>query len=288
MYFIVKYRYSFDCKRKQSIIESWKFMNHRDKKYRRILEFDISRALQYGEFEIYLQPQVNVSSKKIIGFEALLRWKHPHFGMLEPGQFLSVITYQKIKEEIDYYVFERVCALLYRRFCEGKKLFTVSCNFIREHFMKPDFVKKIQNIREKYGIPPQYLVLEIVEGKAFSFEGIVQRNVDELNRLGYPICLDDCGAGNSTMSDLLFRSITHIKIDKKVIDQIDHENVQILVNGLCSIANQLSCKTVCEGVETWEQLEIAKRCGVEVIQGFYFYHPMDIAKAEHLYDTAYA
>lgn len=263
-------------------------MNIRDKKYQKILELGISKALKYGEFEIYLQPQVYAASGEIIGFEALLRWKHPIFGILEPAQFMPVITFQKTKEEIDYYVFEKACALLHRRFCEGKKLFCISCNFIREHFMKPDFVHRLQEIRKKYYISPEYLVLEIVEGKAFPFGGIVQRNVDELNRLGYPICLDDCGADNSTLSDLLFHSITHIKIDKKVTAQIDHENVQILVNGLCSIAHKLSCKTVCEGVETLEQVEIVKRCGVEVIQGFYYYHPMNTTKAEHLFDTAYA
>lgn len=255
---------------------------------KRLLELDIYRALKYGELDIYLQPQVHVQSRKIVGFEALVRWIHPVMGILEPKQFLPLITLQKTKEEIDYYVFEKACALLHRRFCEGKKLFCISCNFIRGHFVKNDFIQILQKIREKYRIPAEFLALEIVEGKAFAIEAIVQKNVEELNHLGYHVCLDDCGSEESTLSDLMFHNITHIKIDKKVTDQINHENVQILVNGLCSIAQRLCCGTVCEGVETLEQLEIAKRCGVEVIQGFYFYHPMDIAKAEHLYDTAYA
>ena len=153
--------------------------------------------------------------------------------------------------------------------------------------MKFDFVTDIQKIREKYQVPARYLALEIMEGQAFAYEGIVQRNVEELNRLGYPVYLDDCGAEDSTISDLMFHSITHIKIDKKIIDQIDRENVQVLLHGLCSIAHRLSCKTVCEGVETREQLELAKRCGVDTIQGFYFYHPMNVANAEILFD-AYA
>lgn len=268
--------------------ESQMNMGNEDYYDKRLFEFDIYRALKYGEFDIYLQPQVHVQSRKIVAFEALVRWIHPVMGLLEPKQFLPMITLQKIKEEIDYYVFEKACALLHRRFSEGKKLFCISCNFIRGHFIKTDFIQTLQKIREKYGIPTKFLALEIVEGKAFTFESIVQKNVEELNRLGYHVCLDDCGAEDSTLSDLMFHNITHIKFDKKITNQINHENVQILVNGLCSIAQRLCCKTVCEGVETSEQLEIAKRCGVEVIQGFYFYHPMDIAKAEQLYDAAYA
>lgn len=261
-------------------------MNHENNK--KFLDLDIVRALKNEELDIYLQPQVHVESGKIVGFEALVRWMHPALGLLEPKQFLPRIKLQKTKEQLDYYVFEKACALLHRRFCEGKELFCISCNFVREHFIKLDFVNIIQKIRIKYYIPAKYLSLEIVEGRAFFFDAIVQKNVEELKRLGYLVCLDDCGADNSTLSDLLFHSISHIKIDKKVTDKIKLENVQILVNGLCSIAHRLSCGTVCEGVETVEQMELVKICGVDVIQGFYFYHPMNIAKAEYLYDTAYA
>lgn len=259
-------------------------MNY-EEEYGQLFEVDICWALELGELEIYLQPQVDVINRKIVGFEALVRWHHPVLGLLEPGQFLPQITFSKIREEIDYYVFEKVCALLHRRICQGKQLFCVSCNFIRGHFIKPDFVQIIQKIREKYQIPPRFLSLEIVEGKAFISEEIVQKNVEELHRIGYLVCLDDCGADNSTLSDLLFHSITHIKIDKKVIEHITNENVQILVNGLCKIAHRLSCETVCEGVETLEQMELVSNCGVQVIQGYYFYHPMTIPKAEYLYDT---
>lgn len=254
----------------------------------KFLDLDIVRALKHDEFEIYLQPQVHVESGKIVGFEALVRWRHPTMGILEPKQFLPRIALQKTKEQLDYYVFEKACALLHRRFCEGKELFCISCNFIREHFVKFDFVNIIQKIRIKYYIPSKYLSLEIVEGKAFFFDAIVQKNVEELKRLGYLVCLDDCGADNSTLSDLLFHSISHIKIDKKVTDKIKLENVQILVNGLCRIAHRLSCDTVCEGVETVEQMELVKYCGVDIIQGFYFYHPMETAKAESLYDQVSA
>lgn len=249
------------------------------------LASDIRTALVNDEFEVYLQPQVNARGGAIDGFEALVRWRHPVRGVLEPSQFLPMMQILKLKEQLDYLVFEKVCAFLYRRMSEGKKLFCISCNFVREHFVKNDFVSDIQKIRNKYNIPAKYLALEIEEGQAFTCEGVVQHNVEELSHLGYPVYLDDCGADNFTISDLLFHSITHIKIDKKIVDQIQKENVRILLHGICTIAHQLSCKTVCEGVETEEQLALVKQCGVDVIQGFYFYRPMNIAKAEILYDA---
>lgn len=248
---------------------------------------DIQEALNNDEFKIYLQPLVSAENERIDSFEALLRWQHPVKGVLEPTEFMPLIKVSALKEQLDYMVFEKVCAFLQQRLHAGKKMFCISCNFVREHFMKFDFVSEIQKIRRKYQVPAKYLALEIMEGQAFAYEGIVQRNVDELNRLGYPVYLDDCGAENSTISDLMFQSITHIKIDKKIIDQIERENVQVLLHGLCSIAHRLSCKAVCEGVETKEQLELAKRCGVDTIQGFYYYHPMNVANAEILFD-AYA
>lgn len=261
-------------------------MNNLEKR-EKTLAYDIQDALKKDEFKIYLQPLISVDNERIDGFEALLRWQHPVKGVLEPTEFMPLIKTPSVKEQLDYMVFEKVCAFLQHRLQDGKKMFCISCNFVREHFMKFDFVTDIQKIREKYQVPARYLALEIMEGQAFAYEGIVQRNVEELNRLGYPVYLDDCGAENSTISDLMFHSITHIKIDKKIIDQIDRENVQVLLHGLCSIAHRLSCKTVCEGVETREQLELAKRCGVDTIQGFYFYHPMNVANAEILFD-AYA
>lgn len=259
-------------------------MKKREEYYRETL-MDIQNALKNDEFKIFLQPQVNVSNGFISGFEALVRWEHPQKGMLEPADFLSLFYTVGFMEQLDYLVFEKVCALLQKRSREGKGLFCVSCNFVRSHFMKTDFVANVQKIREKYQIPARYLAVEIMEGQAFSQEEIVQKNVEELNRLGYPVYLDDCGADKSTLSDLLFHSITHIKIDKKIVDQIEQENVQILLNGLCDIAHRLSCQTVCEGVETQKQLELARKCGVDAIQGFYFYQPMNAANAEVLFDA---
>lgn len=249
------------------------------------LEADMKKAWKRDEFEVYLQPQMRADDWKITGFEALIRWRHPTRGILMPQQFMDTARDLELIEQLDYMVFEKVCAFLHKRYEEGKTLFCISCNFDREHFQKSDFVGIVQKIRNRYHIPTKYLAIEMLEGSTFARERLVQKNVQELNELGYQVYLDDCGAINSNIGDLMFHSITHLKIDKNMIDNIERENVQILLQGLCSIAHRLIYTVVCEGVETPRQFELVKKCGVDVVQGFYFYEPMDISHAEILYDA---
>lgn len=250
-----------------------------------VSETDVQNAWRNDEFEIFLQPQVNAINRNIEGFEALIRWVHPVHGILEPSDFLPIIKGSQMIECLDYLVFEKVCAFLHRRHEEKKKLFCISCNFERDHFIKKDFIHTLETIRKRYQISAKYLAIEILEGESFAEEQLVQANVAELNLLEYPVCLDDCCAHNSVMSDLMIHSISCIKIDKKLIDHIEQEHVQILLHGLCGIAHRLSYMVICEGVETRRQLELVKKCGADMIQGFYFYRPMSVYRAEGLYDT---
>lgn len=245
---------------------------------------DLEQALHRDEFEIYLQPQVNVVTCRIEGFEALIRWQHPSLGILRPGEFFMEADELKVKGQLDFLVFDKACAFQYKRLYERKEMFCISCNFSREHFTETDFVEVLEQIRGRYRVPPEYFAIEILEGTAFSREYRIQENVERLRKMGYGVCLDDCGADNSTMADLLLESITEIKIDKKLVDHIEQQNVQILLEGISFIAGKMGYKVVCEGVETKRQYELVMKCGIHVMQGFYFYRPMSTAKAEILYE----
>ena len=266
------------------MLEKWLKRKERKKQKKSYMALEIKNALKRDEFEIFLQPQVSVRSEDITGFEALIRWRHPQKGILNPGVFMPIIYALELGESLDYLVFMKVCAFLQKRQKEQKKLFRISCNFVREHFMKEDFVKKLFEICKEYEVSPRYLAVEILEGSGVLKEEIVQENIAKLHALGFEVYLDDCGAENSNMGDLIFHSITHIKIDKKLIDYVEREHVQILLQGLCTIAHKLSYQVVCEGVETQKQLEIVKKCGADFVQGFYFYRPMQAVHAGILYD----
>ncbi|MDO4276937.1 MAG: EAL domain-containing protein [Eubacteriales bacterium] len=248
------------------------------------MEMELENAWKNDEFQVFLQPQVEVESGSIGGFEALIRWEHPTRGILEPQEFLPAMKGLCMIERLDYLVFEKVCSFLDSRIKERKELFSVSCNFVREHFEKADFADIVEDIRLRFQVPAEFLAVEITEGEAFADEETVQRNVGRLKELGYPVYLDDYGADKSTFGDLMFHSISHIKVDKKLIDHIEQENVCVLLQGLCDIAHRLAYQVVCEGVENKGQYEAAKKCGVDIIQGFYFFHPMKISKAVNLFD----
>ncbi|MDO5337989.1 MAG: EAL domain-containing protein [Eubacteriales bacterium] len=250
----------------------------------RKLEPEAKKLLIEGELLVYLQPQINIETSCIEGFEALIRWKHPEKGILRPEHFLETAKELHLINFMDFMVFEKVCLFLKKRMDEHKELFHISCNFVREHFEREEFPAQLLKICEKTGVPAEYLAIEIVEGHAFEEEAAVQRTVTKLKECGFFVYLDDYGAKNSAFRDLMIHSISHVKLDKSIADNIEQEHVQVLTQGLCRIAHRLSYSVVCEGVETKQQLGLVRKCGVDIVQGFYYYKPMDMKAAELLYD----
>lgn len=249
------------------------------------LTYDLKKAWIRNEFDILLQPQIEADSRRIAGFEALLRWRHPRKGIILPEDFLPVAEELDLTRRLDYLVFDKVCAFLHKRLEDHKELFCVSSNFARAHFFEKDFVLRLEKIRNKYQIPARYLAIEMLEGSSFADVDLVQEVVMELKARGYSVYLDDCGGADFNVGDLMLQNVTHIKIDKHVVDKINQENVQVLLRGLCAMIHRMSYKVICEGIETLEQLNLAKKLGVDMIQGYYFYKPMNLLRAEVLYDV---
>lgn len=250
------------------------------------LRINLQEAVQKDQIEIYLQPQIGTRDHCIKGFEALIRWKHPLWGTLGPQDFFPEASSLHMIEQFDFLVFDKVCALQHKRLLERKNLFRIACNFSRKAFAEIDFVEAMEQLRSRYKVPARYLAIEILEGSAFSREYRIQKNVKKLSELGYAICLDDCGADNATMSDLTLENIAQIKLDKKLTDHIEQRNVRILLEGICSIAHKMPYEVVCEGVETRRQFELIRDCDVDVVQGYYFYHPLQVEDAEKLFENS--
>ena len=248
----------------------------------RISEF--ARAWKNDEFVIFLQPQIYSTNREIVGFESLVRWNHPTKGIVGPGMFMDIVEALEVSKEFDYMIFDKVCQILYKRMKEGKQMFTISCNFAREHFLQDDFVEVLDKIRRKYNISSRYLAIELLEGKKFEDESKAQDTINHLNRTGYKVYLDDCGADSFCMDDLLFGNISHVKIDKRIVDNIEHSEMQDMLESLCSLAHAFNRTIVCEGVETLRQMELVRRCGADIIQGYYYYKPMAAAKAIAIFD----
>ncbi|MEG0368700.1 MAG: EAL domain-containing protein [Hungatella sp.] len=244
----------------------------------RTLESGMASSLRNEEFVVYLQPKVELTSKRIAGAEALVRWQHPERGLIPPDQFIPLFENNGFVVNLDFYVLEKVCQLLKRWKQEDRKLFTISVNLSRRHLFHSDTVKNLLNIVEKYDVDPQLIEVELTES-AFDNCDIqaITTLFDELHSHGFTVSVDDFGAGYSSLSLLKDLPIDVLKIDKSLFDcnqSCKTEKIEILLESIISLSRSLHIRTVSEGVETEEQVNLLIRLGCDLVQGYYFSKPM--------------
>lgn len=242
------------------------------------IEKDMHRAMDEGEFEAYYQSKVDVTTGKVIGAEALVRWKHKEKGLISPGEFVPVFEKNRFIIEVDFCVFEQVCSLQAERLAEGVIPFPVSCNFSRLHLSQPGFVDRLMEVVDRYHVPPEYLELEITETVATGdfdfFVGIVQI----LKEKGFLISIDDFGSGYSSIQLLYKLPIDVLKFDRvMVVDREQNENKieRELTRSIVNICRKHQIKVICEGVETIEQQHFVESCyDCRYIQGYLYSRPV--------------
>ena len=247
------------------------------------VEADMYRALENGEFIPWYQPQYDLKTEQIVSVEALVRWIHPQKGVLYPDYFIPLFERKGFITKMDLCMFERVCQDLKIWITQGYPVVTAACNFSRLHFAKEGLAKDLAAMADRYGIPHEYLEIEITESALMENS---QNIITELNRLrecGFTVAIDDFGVGYSSLGLLSDVPADVLKIDRGFInrDMTDRKNVMI-VRGIVNIANILHLKTICEGVETYEQKELLKSIGCEQAQGYYYAKPMEREKLEKL------
>lgn len=234
---------------------------------------EVLRGLENDEFIIFLQPQVNAATEQIMGFEALARWQHEN-NLITPYFFSNLIEEIGKEIEFDYLIFEKTCQIVIEMKLYEKHI--ISCNFSRKQFVQSDFVDRLNKIRKQYKLPAKCFGIEILEGEEFSDPITVQKTISKLAKIGYKIHLDDCFSEAASKADLHLKDVTHIKIDKSLTDNINNIEVQKLLRAVCEAAQKDNKSVICEGVETSEQAELVKKCGVNMIQGYFYYKPMPV------------
>jgi len=239
------------------------------------LENELRRAIMRDEFSVFYQPQVNLKSGKIIGVEALIRWKHPKLGMVPPIKFIPVAEEIGLISEIGQWVLKRACTEMTQMRKERLDILNLSINLSANQFMEGDLVEKIASTLYETGFPPENLELEITESL---FVEDVENVVDVLNIFsaqGIRISMDDFGTGYSSLSYLKKFPINTIKVDRSFVKDIasDKDDASIVIATI-QMAHSLSLDIVAEGVETEEQLEFLLSQKCDKIQGFYFSRPL--------------
>ena len=211
--------------------------------------------------------------------EALIRWNHPEEGMIYPSDFIPLFEKNGMICRLDFYVFEKVCRLLQKRQQEHKAVFPVSVNFSRIHLKEENmaFVEKIVFLKEKYQIPDGILEIEMTESIMIEDAQlpIIKEQIDAFHKHGIICSLDDFGFGFSSLGILKSLDVDVIKLDRKFFME-ENEKTWFIVSNFIALAHGLGIKTVAEGIETKEQVEILKKADCDMIQGYFYGKPMAI------------
>lgn len=239
------------------------------------IEGCLRNALNNDEFTLHYQPQVCLSSNKIVSVEALLRWKSPELGYVTPSEFIPVAEDSGIINEIGEWVMRTACAQGKAWLDEGIADFRVSVNLSSIQFKRASLVKMIKRALDDSGLPPQLLEIELTESAIMND---VDQNIARLNQIrdmGVAISIDDFGTGYSSLSYLKKFPIHTLKIDRSFIITIDTDpDDAAIVEAIIALATTLKLTVIAEGVETQGQLATLNNFDCDIIQGFYFSKPV--------------
>ena len=250
----------------------------------KLIENDIMKALEDKMLCIYIQPKVDMTDGHIIGGEALVRWKYKDNTMVSPGEFIPVVEKNGLIIDVDIYVWTLVFKFLGRRLAEGKRIEPVSINISRLHVFDESFKETIVNLSEKYGVPPEYVPLELTESGFAENTDMMYESMEYLRQHGFIISMDDFGIGYSTMTMLKNHPVDEIKIDKGFIEDIENSKSKSIVRHTVEMLKELELDIIVEGVETKQQRDFLVECGCRRAQGYMYYKPLTLEKYEQLLD----
>ncbi len=244
---------------------------------RRALEIDLRNALTAGEFELHYHPIVDIRTNEIANVEALIRWRHPQRGPIAPADFIPLAEESGLINPIGEWVLRRACADA----AAWPPQYKVAANLSPVQFRRGNLVGTISSILTETGLAPERLMLEITElvlmqGNSENFETLHQ-----LRKLGIAVVLDDFGTGYSSLSYLRLFPFDQIKIDRSFVSELSsNADCAAIVSAVASLGRSLRVDTVAEGVETEDQLMLARTAGCTHAQGFLFGRPCKLSELD--------
>lgn len=241
------------------------------------------RALEREEFYLNYQPQVDLSTGKIIGLEALIRWKHPELGFVSPAIFIPIAEQAGLINEIGKWVLRTAWEQNKKWQSAGYAPVCMAVNVSAKQLRNSDFVAQVKDILEASGLDSRYMEVEITESAAMSETNDIIKYLNDIRKLGVMISIDDFGTDYSSLSRLKELPIDKIKIDKQFIDSIEEsEKDKAIVRTIINLAKNLDLKVIAEGVENENQLQFLKQELCDEVQGYYYYRPMAAQDIEKL------
>ncbi|HWL27210.1 MAG TPA: EAL domain-containing protein [Ureibacillus sp.] len=235
-----------------------------------LMQNDLRKASERGEFTLVYQPRVDIESGKITSAEALLRWNHPSWGTISPVEFIPIAEEISLIVEIGEWVLREVCEQINSWKEKGISPVRIAINFSAQQFSQKHLIKHIQQILTETEVNPELLEIEITESAILGNEDIILQTLQRLKKMGIRISLDDFGTGYSSLNYLRRFPIDTIKIDKSFIQDISENKNEskAIVESITNLAKKLNMSIIAEGVETEEQLDVLKEYDCQEFQGY--------------------
>ncbi len=245
------------------------------------IEVMLRKAITKGEFILYYQPQFNAKTKKLHGFEALIRWNSPELGFLNPLEFISIAEETGLISVIDDWVLNTACTYVKKINETYGCNITIAVNISPVQLKLPNFYNSVIGAINKSGIKPCSLELEVTENIIIDNFQFTLKILNHLKKYGVRLSLDDFGTGYSSLSYLKELPIDLLKIDKSFIDEINMSNPKNdFIESIISLIHKLDIQALAEGVEDKFQYDYLVGAGIDSIQGYYLGKPMPEEEVE--------
>ncbi|MBA2527089.1 MAG: EAL domain-containing protein, partial [Pyrinomonadaceae bacterium] len=249
------------------------------------LEDELRRAIEREEFVVHYQPKVMLDDLRVFALEALVRWDHPHRGLIPPDEFIPLAEETDLILPLGEWVLRQACGQMkvWQAKHPGKPPLMVSVNLSPRQFRQPDLGESIARVLLEAGLDPGCLVLEVTESALMEDSHAAGMTLQRLSSLGVSIAIDDFGTAYSSLARLKNLPIDILKVDRSFVAGLgEDEEDEVLVSGILSMASGLGLSVVAEGVETSKQLARLRALGCSRAQGYYFSRPLPSEAATSL------
>ncbi len=242
---------------------------------RLMLENSLRQGIERGEFVLHYQPQIDLETGRIVGAEALVRWRHPQLGLVPPGKFIPVAEVSGLIVTIGEWVLGEACRQNKAWQEAGLPPITVAVNISAVQFLGRQIEEVVRSCLQDSGLEPQYLELELTEGIVMAGANETVETLQRLSDLGISLAIDDFGTGYSSLSYLKRFPIDRLKIDQSFVrDLVSDPDDWAISSAIINLGHSLSLRVIAEGVEHAEQLDVLKRQGCNEVQGYLFSVPL--------------
>ena len=241
---------------------------------------DIQTALEKGQFCPYFQPQVNIATGEVTGFEALIRWVHPERGIIPASQFLETAQRTGKSQAMDGIVMDQSCAAIRTLLDAGMPSPCISINLSPSQISDPTVVRRLTENVQKYGLSPAHIRVELLESTLLDERSsTIVENVHAIIAAGFEVELDDFGTGHAAIATLRKFDVSQIKIDRSFVQHIDTDkDLQVITAAMIDLAHRLGIEVLAEGVETQAEQAMLESMGCYIAQGYLHARPMPLSE----------